>query len=172
MHPAVVTAVLLLVGTTIAVADQEGDEGIEDLCHNVNPVLCKECHWVAFGRDSVCMRYFETPKTFREAQAHCHSLHSDLVSIHNDQDMLNVKYMSYYFTSGFERRAFWIGGKRSGAGFIYTDGTKFNYNKWLPNQPDNYRGNEACVESNALKWGMWNDAPCSLKKDFVCAKRK
>ncbi|KAK9525040.1 hypothetical protein VZT92_017388 [Zoarces viviparus] len=171
MHPAVVTAVLLLVGTTITVADEE-EEGLEGLCLNVSPILCEECHWVAFGRNGVCMRYFETPKTFREAQAHCHSLQSDLVSIHTEQDMLNVKYMSYYFTSGFERRAFWIGGKRSGGGFIYTDGTKFDYNKWLPNQPDNYLGQEGCVEANALKWGMWNDASCSQKKDFVCAKRK
>ncbi|XP_075948706.1 C-type isolectin Sp-CL4-like [Anarhichas minor] len=168
MHPAVVTAVLLLVGTTITVADQKENEGLEDLCKGMNPILCDGSEWVAYDWNSPCMKYFETAKTFQEAEAHCRSLHSDLMAIHSEQDMLHVKCLSYLHVAGFKRQHFWIGAKRSGGGFIYTDGSKVDYTKWLPNQPDNYLGQEGCVESNALQWGMWNDASCREKRDFVC----
>lgn len=47
-----------------------------------------------------------------------------------------------------------------------TDARKIAFTNWNDNEPNNHRGIEDCVEwvSN----GKWNDAPCDVKRQFVC----
>ncbi|XP_068569247.1 C-type isolectin Sp-CL4-like [Cebidichthys violaceus] len=175
MHPAVVTAVLLLVGTINTVTAISSNE-IEEICMDQNLDSCSggcmdaDDQWIRLDKDR-CMKYFEIPKTFKEAEDYCHSVNAELVSIHNEEENILVMCLSLNYISGLDRRPFWIGGKRSRGGFKYTDGSKFGYARWLPNQPDNHLRKECCVEMNAIDWGMWNDNRCSGKKDFVCQKR-
>ena len=53
----------------------------------------------------------------------------------------------------------------------WIDGSPLGYYNWDKNnkQPDNGNGNEFCGMINS--WGnsgLWNDGPCTAKRDFVC----
>lgn len=66
---------------------------------------------------------------------------------------------------------YWTSGKydQNRNEFIwYSTGEQFNYTNWLPNQPDNWRGDEFCVEMGFREVGKWNDNRCIYKRHFVC----
>ncbi|XP_068569253.1 C-type isolectin Sp-CL4-like [Cebidichthys violaceus] len=173
MHPAVVAAVLLLVGTINTVTAWSTDE-VQKMCKDRSLESCgrgcKAGEWIRMDCDR-CVKYFKIPSTFHEAQDYCHSVNAELVSIHDEEEMILVMCLSLKYNSDSQPQPFWSGGKRSGGGFIYTDGSEFDYARWLPEQPDNHRGQEGCVEMNVWYWGSWNDQNCSVKKDFFCQKR-
>ena len=60
----------------------------------------------------------------------------------------------------------WLGGMRSGPGardnsqWIWVDETSVDYSNWFGPQPDNFRGEENCLEINLGSpgyEGFWND---------------
>ena len=77
----------------------------------------------------------------------------------------------------------WIGGKRSctSCTWEWINGGVIKYFNWKEGEPNNDKYNkeigkkqENCIESiNDPKWskvwyGRWNDAPCEIKKEFLC----
>ncbi|XP_040290037.1 regenerating islet-derived protein 4-like [Bufo bufo] len=51
----------------------------------------------------------------------------------------------------------------------WTDGSMYNYRSWLPNQPDNNKGQEYCGELSCVEnFLKWNDASCTLVHPYVC----
>ncbi|XP_066537916.1 lactose-binding lectin l-2-like isoform X2 [Hoplias malabaricus] len=54
--------------------------------------------------------------------------------------------------------------------WIWSDGSKFNYTKWNPDEP-NFSKGECCVHINFGETKDWNDIPCTLKHPFVCVKK-
>ncbi|XP_056286930.1 C-type isolectin Sp-CL4-like [Pseudoliparis swirei] len=167
MGPAVVTAVLLLVGIINSVTALN-DEEVHTMCSH-HHIHMYGGYWTSFNQGPK-MRYFQETKTFKEAKAVCHSMHSQMVSIHNQHQMNVAMCMSLYFSPPV-MQAFWIGAERSGTGFKNEDGTELKFTNWLPNQPDNWRGNENCVEANVGGWGMWNDVNCRVRLAFLCEKK-
>ena len=70
----------------------------------------------------------------------------------------------------------WIGGTDAaseGTWVWSSTGTPLSYTNWYSAQPDNYLGNEDCLEFNwkASSPGKWNDGPCSVKRKYVCESR-
>ena len=67
----------------------------------------------------------------------------------------------------------WIGGKRElgNETFVWTDCSTWDYNLgWHDGEPDNARGNEACVGITLEKWDWaWADENCDFPLDFVCS---
>ncbi|XP_039951696.1 lectin subunit alpha-like [Bactrocera neohumeralis] len=66
---------------------------------------------------------------------------------------------------------YWTSGKydQNRKEFIwYSTGEQFNYTNWLPNMPDNWRGDEFCVEMGFREVGKWNDNRCIYKRHFIC----
>ena len=65
----------------------------------------------------------------------------------------------------------WIGLKRN-----MTFNNKFSavgdhellYENWSDKEPNNYDGNENCVEM--LNGGKWNDLPCSQWRHYICQR--
>ncbi|XP_074480142.1 C-type isolectin Sp-CL4-like [Sebastes fasciatus] len=167
MHPAVITAVLLLVGVLDAVTARPDTPPASEICESYEPAACGD-GWIHMAKDR-CVKYFETPKTFQEAQDECVSEGGGLVSMHNEGEVIEVLCLSY--SASTDLKQFWIGAERSGEEFKYVDGSAFDYHQWHNGQPDNFGGDEDCVESNYEEWGMWNDNVCSKKKPFVCAKK-
>ena len=47
----------------------------------------------------------------------------------------------------------------------WVDGSAVTYSNWYTGQPNNYNGNQDCVE--ILNTGKWNDQYCSLKLEYV-----
>ncbi|XP_011181247.1 collectin-10 [Zeugodacus cucurbitae] len=66
---------------------------------------------------------------------------------------------------------FWTSGKydQKRNEFIWhSTGDQFNYTNWLTNMPDNWRGDELCVEMGFREVGKWNDNRCRYKRHFIC----
>ncbi|KAK6014446.1 lectin C-type domain protein, partial [Ostertagia ostertagi] len=68
----------------------------------------------------------------------------------------------------------WIGGKYEWMmdDWFWVDGAPFSYTNWRWNEPNNYSGDEYCVEmykGGFKSPGKWNDYPCYTKmQSFVC----
>ena len=70
----------------------------------------------------------------------------------------------------------WIGGTDAASEGEWkwsSTGTPLSYTNWYSGQPDNWGGNEDCLEFNwkASSPGKWNDGPCSVKRKYVCESR-
>ncbi|XP_068569883.1 C-type isolectin Sp-CL4-like [Cebidichthys violaceus] len=162
MRPAVVAAALLLVGTIISVTDHR-DNGkyntMTDILLNQPPPPKKPQ-----AIEALCV--FTVPQWKK-----CPDMKTDseLVSLHDEG--YQVMCLSLLYSANHDPEPFWIGAKRSGEGFTYTDGSEFDDTNWLPNTPGKHGGQE-CVESITEAGGLWDDVGCSEKKSCVCVKRK
>ena len=56
--------------------------------------------------------------------------------------------------------------------FVSSNGSNKTYFNWDLDEPNQYKGNEDCVEVRLDRDGGWNDVPCNNKKTFVCEKRE
>ena len=53
----------------------------------------------------------------------------------------------------------------------WLDGTNMLYTNWLAGgQPNNWGGNEGCIEMNYKQVEKWNDATCAREKNYICEK--
>ncbi|XP_058865071.1 L-selectin-like [Acipenser ruthenus] len=149
----------------------------EDVIYNWTAKLfCASINSVGRWEDRVCfeknafMCYNETStiterytlieelKNWTEAQQYCREHHTDLVSIKNTSENADL-------VKKAQGKPFWIGlfnepWKWSHQGDNYT----FHY--WSNEQPDNWGGNENCVE--IMKSGEWNDCGCISQFPFFC----
>lgn len=67
--------------------------------------------------------------------------------------------------------AFWIGGTNLGnEPHFYWMGNKkpITFTDWLGGMPDNWQGNENCVEIWIALGSKWNDRACSMLNNFIC----
>lgn len=72
----------------------------------------------------------------------------------------------------------WIGAsdlKQTGRFTWQATGKQINYSKWGEKNPDNYKGNEHCVQLRVFEKGktakMWNDGNCESKFPYACENK-
>ncbi|KAI5620125.1 C-type mannose receptor 2-like, partial [Silurus asotus] len=108
-----------------------------------------------------------TPSTWKDAQAYCRLMYTDLATVLSDTDWLRVKKVS---TSKGLITPAWSG--------LYNDIynwrwainnvplTDTNYTNWSPGQPDNYKRFEMCtiIADN----NQWYDEICYSLQPFIC----
>ncbi|KAI3357869.1 hypothetical protein L3Q82_016255, partial [Scortum barcoo] len=133
-----------------------------------DPTICKPCPdgWTKFY--CYCFLYHHGEKAWADAEHTCISLGGNLASIPS------TFRGSYGFIKSIIRRVTnedrpaWLGGydATKGTRFNRIDGTKFDFDMWRYQQPNNTNGEEHCLEMNYL--GFANDANCLNKKSFVC----
>ncbi|XP_043940808.1 lectin-like [Protopterus annectens] len=117
--------------------------------------------------------YVSTPMAFTDAEMYCrrHGTNGHLVSIHDAKLNKLVLHLVKH-TRGKSPHSTWIGGMRflKTENFIWTDGSKWDYNSWLPGEPNNLQQKELCSEMYTADYkpGLWNDADCTKKNPFVC----
>ncbi|XP_050958647.1 ladderlectin-like [Labeo rohita] len=119
--------------------------------------------WLNFGVR--CYKIVSQPANWIIAERSCQSLGGNLASVHStieQEFLLNLCPSSTYC---------WIGahdGSHEGQ-WLWTDGTPFDFAHFTPGQPDNYQGNENCLQ---LNWptNRWNDARCTISLAYICAK--
>ncbi|XP_027143973.1 ladderlectin-like [Larimichthys crocea] len=117
-------------------AIQEKAESIEgEEKRVVKRSLCSE-GWTLIGK--TFYRYFETAKTWAEAQSHCESIGGNLASVHNKRE--NDQFWALAL-----KKATWIGfsDAQQEKHWFWIDGTASNYKNWCSGQPNN--GREHCA---------------------------
>ena len=118
-------------------------------------------------------RHFSTPRTQPNARSACLALGSswDLVSIRSAEENSFVHSLTSDPTA-----IRWIGIVRRSTGsrlFKYLDtGQTITFSQWNPgtSEPNNLGGNEDCVQMGHVNFPdqNWNDARCSLSREYVC----
>ena len=101
--------------------------------------------------------------TFEEAQDYCLSMGMHLASIHSEDENIEAVTLSAAYTP------VWIGGysvDQTNYDFTWTDGSQWNYTNWNTNEPNDWGGNEDCVQ--LLSSGLWNDKACSTSLNALC----
>ena len=98
-------------------------------------------------------------------QRHCTTfthgyLQSHLASIHSLEEHTFVVNLCKYASNGtFTHGGYWIGlnDQMENGVHRWTDGSKVNFYRWKPDQPNNKYGEQCCVKVSSSEW---NDVRC------------
>ncbi|XP_054742940.1 perlucin-like [Anastrepha obliqua] len=87
---------------------------------------------------------------------------NDFLQAHNLVDSPELGNDFIYWTSGTDQ-------KHDGK-FVWNgaENEEFTFTNWLPGMPDNWRGDEHCVEIGFKELGKWNDNRCRYHRHFIC----
>ncbi|XP_070785763.1 C-type isolectin Sp-CL4-like [Enoplosus armatus] len=187
MRPVVITALLLLVFLVNVQSDiTKGYLNVSSRNHgryqgNLRRTCnkgyqtkpCNRKGWYRLDKNH-CIRVFLTKKTFWEAEKTCQAHNGHQPSVHNAAEhdaVLCNAYKTWRGSNSHGRPMFWIGAHKHKGQFKWTDGTAFHFSRWNRHQPDNWFGQEGCVEINYIVWGAWNDEACWAKRPFMCVTR-
>ncbi|MGH0170176.1 UNVERIFIED_CONTAM: hypothetical protein FKN15_058552 [Acipenser sinensis] len=100
----------------------------------------------------------EELKTWTEAQQYCREHHTDLVSIKSASENEDL-------VKKAQGKPFWIGLFNNLWKWSH-QGDNYTFHNWNGGEPNNWEGNEKCVEMS--KSGQWNDIPCTFQLPFCC----
>ncbi|XP_033628028.1 echinoidin-like [Asterias rubens] len=123
-----------------------------------------------------CYRFMGHEMSWTDAENHCRQFFTmsgqgHLASVHSSDEVdFLIQYLESSFISALGKTV-WIGcSDQSNEGtFSWTDGTAFDYEEWIPGQPNDY-GGEDCGEiwfRSEHQTGL-NDRPCSEPHSHVC----
>ena len=114
-------------------------------------------------------RAFTDEVTWQEAARRCATFGGGLAMVKTPEEQQEVHDISNHY----QLSRFWLGARDqvTEGHWFWWDGSRMTYKNFLPRQPDNYRGNEDCLEmwvSFPNGRGSWNDNPCSVRRPFLC----
>ncbi|XP_033104052.1 snaclec coagulation factor IX-binding protein subunit A-like [Anneissia japonica] len=156
---------LLLIGIFIAVAASPS-EGY------------RRCptYWVPYKRS--CYRVFSYLKTWHEAESFCSTSSGSkghLVTIGSSAEnrFVATLWRTSHGGDGSEitrKYTYWIGLKRWGNSWRWSDGSPYRYTNWARSEPNNKWKREDCVHQwkKHYSYLTWNDNRCSKRLSFVC----
>ncbi|TMS09857.1 Macrophage mannose receptor 1 [Larimichthys crocea] len=133
-----------------------------------SPPQCPD-GWIKVGSRNLCSKFFTGPraneKTWFEARDYCRAIGGDLLSIHNSAELLVGRYGKA-----------WIGLRAPDptTGYVWSDGSPFNFQHWQEGEPNNHNNDESCAEFRLYNWdsaGSWNDVNCESYNDWICQIR-
>ncbi|KAL7886208.1 hypothetical protein AOLI_G00065030 [Acnodon oligacanthus] len=129
------------------------------------------CHLELSGSEK-CFRYYRTELTWTEAENECVKYNGNLASVHSLQENAFLQNFIKLVTGTFTR--VWLGATDNAkeGTWLWSDGSKMNYQNWGPTQPSNYLGKENCLEINYGDTLQWNDDACDVRKPFICHLKK
>ncbi|XP_058864015.1 adhesion G protein-coupled receptor E3-like isoform X3 [Acipenser ruthenus] len=106
-----------------------------------------------------------TPKTWTEAQNHCRSNHTDLVTVYTKEEAEHL----YNITKNASAGRIWIGLHRDNwkTPWKWSDGGISSFLHWQKGSPK-YQEDDNCVIMLHLANGQWADVNCSIPFHFFC----
>ncbi|XP_032364346.1 galactose-specific lectin nattectin [Etheostoma spectabile] len=115
-----------------------------------NPTCPGPCPlgWTQFN--SRCFSFNFQGKSWIDAENFCKAAGGNLASVHSEEEQVFLK--TFIKQVSGEYRRTWIGGSDSvqEGVWMWSDGSTLDYKRWILGQPDNYSGNEDCLEMNFL----------------------
>ncbi|XP_022109148.1 macrophage mannose receptor 1-like [Acanthaster planci] len=132
--------------------------------------------WIGYG--SYCFRVFEANTdgeklTWNQARTFCQEQtddsQGDLASYHSsDEEQYLIN--SFLAQSPDNLYGYWVGlnDQANEGGFQWSDGSPVEYENWGPGEPNNYDGNENCVEVFLNPGRGWNDIICEAQRHWIC----
>ncbi|XP_072554034.1 lectin-like isoform X2 [Paramormyrops kingsleyae] len=165
-------ALLCLSAMPAAMDDGSVSVDVQQNCGSNFPKRCLVRNYEDwYGVGPYCVKYFNKPCSFADAEFACREkvTGGHLVSVHDEQANSGVNCIVMKYNYSLPR--IWLGGMElfQSKKFIWTDGSVWDFKKWVPGQPDNTNNTEDCVEMNWKNLGSWNDDRCAVKKTFICS---
>ncbi|KAK5971730.1 C-type lectin domain-containing protein [Trichostrongylus colubriformis] len=171
--------VLLIAFSIVFVVSADNVAGREssafDGKSNVRPVFVAvyKDGWAILGKYEKAYKVIRDKKTWAEADAACKSEGAQLASIMNKE----INDFIWDITKSSPDQVdpesqIWVGGRKVGGSWMWTDGKKWDYVNWASGEPNNALGKEDCLQiyAHPKRYGTWNDFFCDRKLDFVCQK--
>eukprot|EP00063_Salmo_salar_P037511 XP_014012346.1 PREDICTED: ladderlectin-like [Salmo salar] len=161
---------LLLLSAVFALGDARGNR---EWHHRVCPP-----GWPRYATH--CYHYVPVRSTWPEAERRCLRLGGNLASVHSLPQYRFLQSVIRKSTRKVQRT--WIGANdaiKEGL-WLWSDGSRFNYQNWGPGQPSNYNhgvikdntnGRKHCMEMNYGASRCQNDAPCWFTFPFLCSRK-
>ncbi|XP_074525717.1 galactose-specific lectin nattectin-like [Halichoeres trimaculatus] len=128
---------------------------------------CPE-EWITY-KDR-CFKFFYDPKEWSAAETKCVSEGGNLASPRDAE-------VDYYRglvkqLAGRPIRT-WFGAFKINVGtWKFSKGDRFVFTSWGKGEPSDTVGKENCMEMMDTAKQIFNDAPCSAKKAFLCVRDK
>jgi hypothetical protein len=130
--------------------------------------------WVVSGSNAYYLH--SASIDFTTATAYCSNINATVASIHSSTENSLV-----YNLWPDIAKARWLGASRvrsitpvSSSAFVWNDGSSFNYNSFTSGEPNDFSGNENCVQMGnptvRQAAGSWSDSPCSNLINVVCKR--
>ncbi|NXO51028.1 MRC1 protein, partial [Aramus guarauna] len=130
--------------------------------------------WQSVPQSSFCFKIFqgerEKMRTWFDARDFCRAIGGDLACIHSEEEQNLIAGLK----RDYLHLSYWMGlsALDSDSGFIWSDGSPVNFEKWAHGEPNNYDGNEKCGVFNGYNNMNWNDLFCEHMQDYVCQIKK
>ncbi|XP_053915272.1 macrophage mannose receptor 1 [Cuculus canorus] len=130
--------------------------------------------WQSIPQSSFCFKIFqggrEKMQTWFGARDVCRAIGGDLACIHSEEEQNLISSLR----RDYLRYSYWMGltALDSSSGFIWSDGSPVNFEKWAYGEPNNYDGNEKCGVFYGYNSMYWNDLFCEHMLDYVCQIKK
>ncbi|NXL50685.1 MRC1 protein, partial [Podilymbus podiceps] len=130
--------------------------------------------WKSVPQSSSCFKIFqggrEKMQTWFGARDFCRAIGGDLACIHSEEEQNLIAGLK----RDYLHLSYWMGlsALDSDSGFIWSDGSPVNFEKWASGEPNNYDGNEKCGVFNGYNNMNWNDLFCEHMQDYVCQIKK
>ncbi|XP_043940060.1 snaclec coagulation factor IX/factor X-binding protein subunit A-like [Protopterus annectens] len=143
------------------------DPESKEICANLTVKKCTKPgteDWDQVG--DTCIHFFNIHTTFHCAEHYCRRRSGHLLSIHNSGTNC---YLNRAVRCANLHIAFsWIGLRRWGCGYRWTDGSCLNYQNWYNGRPYPCRGH--CVAMYHTAGGKWLNVHCGSRIPFACSR--
>ncbi|XP_038201384.1 CD209 antigen-like protein C isoform X2 [Arvicola amphibius] len=126
--------------------------------------LCLPCSWEWESFNGKCYFFSKSQRNWNDSATACQEVEAQLVIIDNDEEQ------SFLQQTSKKKGHAWMGlsDQKQEGKWIWIDGSPLRsfMKYWNKGEPNNDR-EEDCAE---FKDDGWNDAPCAVKKYWICKK--